>query len=112
VQADKIQRQHNVVPEQALVSQITHVALAFMRPAVFNVANASEWPLFTTVEEVRPKFAKGTAIVVAIGGWGDTAGFSEAAATEKSRRLFARNVRLMVENTGADGELIILLSLL
>lgn len=96
-------RQHNVVPEASLVSEITHVALAFMSPATFNSPDVSDWPLFTTVEKVRSHFAKGTTVMVAIGGWGDTKGFSEAAATESSRRLFSKNVQAMVEQTGADG---------
>lgn len=96
-------RQHNVVPELSLVSRVTHVALAFMRSEVFNVPQQSEWPLFTSVAEVRPKFAKGTKIQVAIGGWGNTDGFSQAAKTNESRRLFAENVKAMVDTTGADG---------
>ena len=43
--------------------------------------------------------------MVAIGGWGDTAGFEIAAATDLTRKLFARNLRLMVDATGADGKL-------
>jgi hypothetical protein len=97
-------RQHNVVPELSLVSDITHVALAFMRSSTFNDRDVSEWPLFTTVEQVRPQFANGTNIMIAIGGWGDTSGFSVAASTDSSRRLFARNVKAMIEHTGADGE--------
>ncbi len=42
--------------------------------------------------------------MVAIGGWGDTAGFEAAAETEVTRKQFARNVRAMVDVTGADGE--------
>ena len=41
--------------------------------------------------------------MVAVGGWGDTAGFEIAAATEDARKLFARNVKIMVDATGADG---------
>lgn len=78
-----------------------------MRPAVFNSEKPSTWPLFTSVDEVRPKFAKGTAIMIAIGGWGDTEGFSTAAANDSSRYLFATNVRDMIESTGADGKHII-----
>ncbi|KAH6622449.1 42 kDa endochitinase-like protein [Boeremia exigua] len=95
--------QHDIVPESFLVSRVTHVALAFMRSEVFNVPNQEEWPLFTTVAEVRTKFKSGTKIQVAIGGWGNTDGFSEAAKTEQSRRLFAENIRAMIETTGADG---------
>lgn len=94
------------MPEQHLVSDITHVALAFMSPALFNQEEPpSSWPLFTTVEKVHSQFKDGTAVMVAVGGWGDTAGFEIAAATEKSRKVFAHNVRLMVEETGADGKL-------
>lgn len=97
-------RQHNVVPDKSLVSDITHVALAFMSPAAFNQVGPSSWPLFTTIETARSQFSDGTAIMVAIGGWGDTAGFETAAATEITRKLFAHNVKLMVDATGADGK--------
>lgn len=101
--ANALPSQHNVVPEPALIVDITHVAIAFMQSSTFNQANISSFPLFATVKEVRAKFAKGTAIMVAIGGWGDTNGFSQAAKTEKSRRQFAQNVKFMVDITGADG---------
>jgi GH18 family chitinase len=91
------------VPEPALVADVTHVALAFMRSDIFNDVGRTEWPLFTTIDEVRPKFAEGIVIQVAIGGWGDTAGFDKAARTEESRTLFAENVRAMLDATGADG---------
>lgn len=48
-------------------------------------------------------FSRGTAVMIAIGGWGDTEGFSDAAATTTSRKRFARDVKLMIEHTGADG---------
>lgn len=74
-----------------------------MRSTTFNQKDPKEWPLFTTVEKVRSQFGKGTAIMVAIGGWGDE-DFSQAAATESSRSLFANNVKKMVDFTGADGQ--------
>lgn len=42
--------------------------------------------------------------MVAIGGWGDTEGFEVAARTERARRVFAGNLRRMVEGCGVDGE--------
>jgi GH18 family chitinase len=96
-------RQHNVVPEQNMVSNITDVALAFMRSDTFNTPEQDDWPLFTTVDEVRTKFTDGAIIQVAIGGWGDTNGFSTAAKTEESRKLFASNIKVMLDATGADG---------
>ncbi|KAI0506681.1 glycoside hydrolase family 18 protein [Xylaria bambusicola] len=97
--------QHPVIPEDvSLRSPITHVALAFMNSNTFNREEEnSSWPIFMSVEEARAKFEPGTKIMVAIGGWGDTAGFDTAARTEESRARFARNVASMVRDTGADG---------
>lgn len=95
--------QHPIIPSSALVSNITHVALAFMRPGAFNQREPASWPLFTTVEKVRREFAPGTKVMVAIGGWGDTEGFSQAAKTVEGRKVFAGNVGRMVEAVGADG---------
>lgn len=98
-----VSSQHQTLPEPEMVSEVTHVAIAFMQSSIFNQKGVSEWPLFTTVEEVRSKFAEGTKIIVAIGGWGDT-GFSKASMTVNTRRLFAKNVKAMVDATGADGK--------
>ncbi|KIV82324.1 hypothetical protein PV11_04443 [Exophiala sideris] len=95
--------QHNHVPDLSLVGDITHVILAFMRSEVFNQDEPQEWSLFTTVNDVRAQFTPGTSIMVAIGGWGDTVGLSAAAADESGRKRFAKNVRAMINATGADG---------
>lgn len=46
-------------------------------------------------------------MLVAIGGWGDSAGFDTGACTDESRAKFARNVAAMVDETGADGQIYI-----
>lgn len=56
-----------------------------------------------SVEDTRARFKSGTKIMVAIGGWGDTHGFSIAARAEESRLRFAHNVAAMIRDTGADG---------
>ena len=86
------------------MSELTHVALAFMSSKVFNEVEPSSWPLFISVDEARSRFTPMTAIMVAIGGWGDQDGFDVAAATDASRKLFAHNVKSMVDATGADGK--------
>lgn len=95
--------QHPVAPPVDKLKHVTHVAIAFMSPGVFNDPGRVEWPLFTNLEEVRAKFLVDTNIMVAIGGWGDTIGFSVAALTDESRKTFAENVASMVRTTGADG---------
>jgi GH18 family chitinase len=99
------------VPDASLVSEITHVALAFMTPAVFNQPDpaTASFPFFTSVDAIRSKFATSTKVMVAIGGWGDTKGFSIGVATQESRKLFAQNIKQMVESTGADGRAILFL---
>ncbi|KAK4142848.1 glycoside hydrolase [Dichotomopilus funicola] len=95
--------QHPVAPSIDQLQHVTHVAIAFMSPGFFNEPGRTDWPLFTTVTDVRSKFPKGTKVQVAIGGWGDTAGFSAAALNDTTRRTFAENVASMVAATGADG---------
>jgi GH18 family chitinase len=85
------------------LQHVTHVAAAFMRPGIFNDPGRTEWPMFTTVSDVRAKFPEHTKVQVAIGGWGDTEGFSAAALNDTTRRTFAENVARMVTATGADG---------
>lgn len=80
------------------------MALAFLPSALFNSPQPpSSWPLFASVDSVRSRFGPSTSVLVAIGGWGDTVGFSDAAKNKTTRKLFAQNIARMVESTGADG---------
>lgn len=62
-----------------------------------------DYTLFTTVPEVREQFAPSTKVMIAIGGWGDSLGFEDAAKTDESRKQWARRVNETLEATGADG---------
>lgn len=52
---------------------------------------------------MRKRFSPDTKLLIAIGGWGDTAGFSEGAKTEASRERYAKNLASMLESNGFDG---------
>ena len=95
--------QHPVPPPIDQLAHVSHVALAFMTAGIFNDPERDDWPLFTTVDQVRASFTQGTQVLIAIGGWGDTIGFSVAARSPETRNTFALNVARMVEATGADG---------
>ncbi|KAM4056006.1 glycosyl hydrolases family 18 domain-containing protein [Hirsutella rhossiliensis] len=97
--------QHHVVPsDPGLTADITHVVLAFMPSTTFNVDESpAAFPLFTSVDETRRRLQPGTKVMVAIGGWGDSQGFEDAARTSQSRKRWSRQVRAMVDQTGADG---------
>jgi hypothetical protein len=84
--------QRNVVPEPALVSEITHVSLAFISPS-FDTSKppspTSFDTFFTDVDGIRAKFLKGTKVLWILGGWGYTKSF-RVSRTEEIRRLFAK----------------------
>lgn len=42
-------------------------------------------------------------VSIAVGGWGDDIGFSEASRTDATIQKFAADVATMLTNTGADG---------
>jgi GH18 family chitinase len=54
------------------------------------------------VDEVRSLFDDGAKVCMAIGGWGDTAGFSEGAKTDKSRKWYAKNIADTLDRLGYD----------
>lgn len=94
------------MPHPSLLSSVTHVALAFLSSELFvreDPPGPSGWPLFESVASVRARFPPGTKVLVAIGGWGDDAGFPAAAKTDAARRRFAARVAQMARDTGADG---------
>jgi len=104
---DRVLRsQHPVTPAIDRLGHVTHVILAFMGSSIFNEPGRTEWPLlavYTDVGQLRAQFPPETKIMVAIGGWGDTFGFSAAALDEQTRQDFAENVGRMVTATGVDG---------
>ncbi|KAF5619828.1 extracellular chitinase [Fusarium tjaetaba] len=96
--------QHDIVPSKSELQDVSHVILAFMRSETFNVDDKPhDYPLFTSVSDVRKRFPGDTKVMVAIGGWGDTQGFEEAAKNETTRKRWACQVAAMVTTTGADG---------
>lgn len=97
--------QHPVFPPDVHLADVTHVVLAFMKSSSFIKRSPSAWEPFTSVESVRAKFPKNkkVGVLIAIGGWGDTNGFSAAAASPMGRKAFAGNVKAMLDSTNADG---------
>ncbi|CAG7563273.1 unnamed protein product [Fusarium equiseti] len=96
--------QHDVLPFKEKFQDVSHVVLAFMRSEFFNVdEKPDDYPMFTSVSDVRARAPHHAKVMIAIGGWGDTQGFEEAAKTELSRKRWARQVAAMVEATETDG---------
>ncbi|KAI4614017.1 hypothetical protein J4E80_006707 [Alternaria sp. BMP 0032] len=76
---------------------IDHVILAFA-PANATATFQPQVPIHT----IRAEFPNAK-VMIAVGGWGDTAGFSEATKSDASMLAFAADVATMLARTGADG---------
>ncbi|KAI4667006.1 uncharacterized protein J4E79_001687 [Alternaria viburni] len=76
---------------------IDHVILAFA-PANATATFQPKVP----VHIIRTEFPNAK-VMIAVGGWGDTAGFSEATKSDSSMLAFAADVATMLARTGADG---------
>lgn len=77
--------------------------MGFANSTLFTSDPAGQYTPFQSVSSMRSRFSKDTKIMIAIGGWGDTSGFSAGAKDDASRTLYAKNVAAMLESVGADG---------
>ncbi|KAI0847860.1 carbohydrate-binding module family 18 protein [Daldinia vernicosa] len=91
-----------ILPSRDVTAGITHVIMAFANSSLFVTEMAGAYEPFMPLDKVRAMFDDGTQVGIAIGGWGDTAGFSKGAVSEESRSMFAKNVAAMVETHGFD----------
>ncbi|KAK3393461.1 glycoside hydrolase superfamily [Podospora didyma] len=90
------------LPTRNATAGITHVVTAFASSTLFTTDPPGVYRPFMNLTQVRGLFAPGTKVCMAIGGWGDTAGFSAGAATEETRKLYAKNVAATVKRLGYD----------
>ena len=90
------------LPNKTVAAGIDTVIMAFANSSLF-VSPAGNYTPFEPVSTMRSRFDNGTKILIALGGWADTDGFSAGAATEESRTDFAENVANMVTSLGFDG---------
>jgi hypothetical protein len=76
---------------------IDHVILAFA-PANATAQFQPKVPIHT----IRTEYPLAK-VMIAVGGWADTAGFYEATKSDASMRTFAADIATMLSRTGADG---------
>lgn len=84
-------------------ANIDHAIMAFAGTNLFNSDSAPSFKPFEDVETMRKRFSPDTKLMIAIGGWGDTAGFSQGAKDDASRERFAKNVASLLDANGFDG---------
>lgn len=89
------------LPTTNLTQGVTHAVMAFAKSDTFN--SGSAFTPFEPIETFRARFPADTKVMIAIGGWGDTSGFSAGAKDNTTRATYAKNVAAMLNSTGADG---------
>lgn len=77
--------------------------MAFAKTTLFTSNSPPSFQPFESPESMRKRFSPNTKLMLAIGGWGDTQGFSDGAKDEQSRQLFAKNVASVLDDNGFDG---------
>ncbi|BAE63426.1 hypothetical protein AFCA_010084 [Aspergillus flavus] len=91
------------LPDSSGTAGISHAVMGFAKSTLFNSDSPQSWKPFEPIDTMRKRFSSDTKLLVAIGGWGDTSGFSEGAKDEASRARYAKNVKAMVDEHGLDG---------
>lgn len=77
--------------------------MAFAPSTLFNSDSPASFTPFESPDTFRKRFSPGTKLMIAIGGWGDSSGFSAGAKDDASRERYAKNVAAMLESNGFDG---------
>jgi chitinase len=85
-----------------MTAEIDCAIMAFANSSLFVPSPGEEYKPFMSIAGLR-KFVPKAKLLVAIGGWGDTAGFSAGAKDRASQQLYAENVAKMVETHSFDG---------
>ncbi|KAF3057454.1 Chitinase 1 [Daldinia childiae] len=93
---------HTASPSKDQMAGITHVVTAFAGTTLFTSDPAGSYSPFVDVGTLRSQFPDGTKMCVAIGGWGDTSGFSVGQKDDTSRKTYAKGVAAMLESHGYD----------
>ena len=93
---------HTALPPKADTAGITHAITAFAGTTLFTTSPPGGYTPFIDVATLRTYFDPGTKICMAIGGWGDTAGYSIGQQTAATRQLYAQNIATTLDQLGYD----------
>jgi chitinase len=77
--------------------------MAFAKSDIFNSDSPPSFTPFEPVSTMRGRLAKDAKVMIAIGGWGDSSGFSAGATDNTTRARYAKNVAAMLDSVGFDG---------
>ncbi|KAI5864861.1 glycoside hydrolase family 18 protein [Durotheca rogersii] len=93
---------HAASPTKGQTAGITHVVTAFAGSTLFTSDPPGSPTPFVDVATLRTQFDDGVKVCMAIGGWGDSAGFTTGQKTEESRKTYAKGVAATLDRLGYD----------
>jgi hypothetical protein len=76
--------------------------MSFANSSLFAGLPAPEYKPFQPLKEVRKLFDHKVNICLAVGGWGDNAGFNAGVRTDRSIESFAKNIATTLDRVGFD----------
>ncbi len=88
-------------PSMILYRNLTHVAHAFLIPNADGSLGGTSGFAFPAL--VQSAHQAGVKVVVVLGGWGQSGGFSPMAADTAARRRFVQNVKAFCQANSYDG---------
>ncbi|KAJ5632822.1 hypothetical protein N7490_009161 [Penicillium lividum] len=91
------------LPGTDKTTYIDHAIMGFAPSKSFNSDSPPSFTPFEAPASFRKRFSENTKLMIAIGGWGDEAGFSDGAKDQSSRERYAKNVAAMLDANGFDG---------
>ena len=76
--------------------------MSFANSSLFTTQPGGKYEPFQPLKQVRDLFDHDIKVCLAVGGWGDNAGFDEGVKTDRTRERFARNVASTLDRLGFD----------
>ncbi|GKU09717.1 chitinase [Fusarium langsethiae] len=89
-------------PPPFLTAEVTHVMMSFGNSSYFADLPAPEYEPFQPLQQVRKLFDHDVKICLAIGGWGDNAGFNKSVQTDQAIESFAQKINATLDRVGFD----------
>ena len=87
-------------------NNLTHIAHAFVVPQSdgrLALESGASWQDFLYPQMIQAAHQHGVKVVVSVGGWGNSAGFSPMVANPTARANFAHNLKNFCMSNGYDG---------
>jgi chitinase len=92
-----------MLPNITMTSQIDCAIMAFANSSLFTSTSPPVYKPFLPVADIRRRLAPNATVLLAIGGWGDTAGFSSVGTDKDAQDTYARSVASLLHTQGFDG---------